>query len=161
MARRAALYRLFDADGQLLYIGISDVPSRRFTQHAYDKPWWPEVVRKSLEWHPDRVSVENAEALAIRSEGPKYNVRKSGVRIALLDTIRLAKRGKIPSEEVEERMDNAIADTLADGWSVDDVAFVTGLSRERIRQIRNRVENDRARASLQRRAEAGEAPPPF
>lgn len=44
------VYRLWDADGACLYVGrIGDsgpaYVKRRFKQHRYDKPWWPEVAR--------------------------------------------------------------------------------------------------------------------
>ncbi|MCP3017275.1 hypothetical protein NGM33_28490 [Nocardiopsis dassonvillei] len=79
----------------------------------------------------------------------------------LVSAVREVNRLEEQFKQAKERLDVSIVDALAEGWRVVDVMEVTGLSRERIRQIRNRVENDRARASLQRRAEAGEAPPPF
>lgn len=70
-----ALYRLFDAGGELLYIGISGGPWQRFTQHAADKPWWPGVVRAEIEWYPAREIAEQAERDAIRAEFPRHNTR--------------------------------------------------------------------------------------
>lgn len=68
-----ALYRLFNAEGGLLYVGIGDLKAR-LTAHAREKPWWPEVARKTVEWHPSRSEAEIAELLAIRTEHPLYNV---------------------------------------------------------------------------------------
>lgn len=72
--RKTALYRLFDADGQLLYIGITYHPSARFTEHRGTQKWWPKVARKEVEWHENRGSATRAERSAIRSESPKWNI---------------------------------------------------------------------------------------
>lgn len=79
-----ALYRLFDAADQLLYVGISTQPETRWTQHAADKPWWPLVQRREVEWHPDREAAEAAERSAIGAEEPLYNT--AGARRSLLAT---------------------------------------------------------------------------
>lgn len=49
---RTALYRLYDTRHQLLYVGITNDPRVRFATHAVDKPWWPNVVRRDVEWFP-------------------------------------------------------------------------------------------------------------
>ena len=66
------LYRFFDAEGQLLYIGIATEPKSRWRSH-YATEWWPKVARKTLEWHDSRKAAEEAEATAIRDEHPRYN----------------------------------------------------------------------------------------
>lgn len=70
-----ALYRLHDHDGELLYVGITDDLGRRWHDHAKDKPWWPEVASKSIEWLPSRRRALAAEATTIRAERPRYNVQ--------------------------------------------------------------------------------------
>jgi len=69
-----ALYRLYDADGQLLYIGISIDPDRRFKEHRKEQGWWPAVVRRDIEWLDcggwDAI---HAEWAAIRAEQPPFN----------------------------------------------------------------------------------------
>jgi hypothetical protein len=50
-----ALYRFFDEHGALLYVGITNNPGRRWSQHETDKPWWHEVHHVELEskgWLP-------------------------------------------------------------------------------------------------------------
>jgi predicted GIY-YIG superfamily endonuclease len=68
-----ALYRFFDAKGSLLYVGISLNPGARWKQHRADKPWWTEVANVTVEHHPDRQSVMDAEREAIKRERPRYN----------------------------------------------------------------------------------------
>lgn len=71
---KTALYRLFDTDGTLLYIGISHDPARRWRQHAKVKGWWPLVARQSVTWLDERIKATAAEAEAIRTERPRFNV---------------------------------------------------------------------------------------
>jgi hypothetical protein len=77
-----ALYRLSDAAGELLYMGISDDPLRRWGEHAGDRQWWPSVANLSLEWFGSRPAALKAEALAIRAEEPKYNVLHNAQNVA-------------------------------------------------------------------------------
>ncbi|MEV8523176.1 GIY-YIG nuclease family protein [Streptomyces sp. NPDC052000] len=71
---RTALYRLRNADGELLYVGISEKPPKRWGQHAADKEWWPEVAGLSLEWFDSRTEALAMEARAIQAEKPRHNV---------------------------------------------------------------------------------------
>ncbi|MFF7585865.1 hypothetical protein ACFZCK_00040 [Kitasatospora purpeofusca] len=72
-ARRTALYRLFDAVGVLLYVGITADLGRRFTKHRNEKPWWRDVAEKKIEWLNSRPEAEAAEAFAIVAEYPVHN----------------------------------------------------------------------------------------
>lgn len=78
-ARRAGrehhtLYRFYDADGRLLYVGITDLPGRRFKEHSAAKDWWPLVVEIKIEHLSSRPELEASEAAAIKAERPLYNV---------------------------------------------------------------------------------------
>ena len=71
--RRTALYRLYDDDGVLLYIGIAFSPEARWKDHTR-KPWWHLVAKKAVEWYDTRLLALEAEARAVESERPVYNV---------------------------------------------------------------------------------------
>ncbi|WP_069751626.1 GIY-YIG nuclease family protein [Streptomyces sp. EN16] len=77
-SERTALYRLFDADQQLLYVGITKDPKKRWRTHAQwaRSSWWPSVTRKVVEWFPDREAADLAETAAINSEKPLHNLAK-------------------------------------------------------------------------------------
>jgi hypothetical protein len=69
------LYRFYDRDGGLLYIGISLHAAQRASQHRHGQPWWPEVARMDVESvSGDRADAEAAERAAILAEKPRYNV---------------------------------------------------------------------------------------
>jgi len=74
---RTALYRLHDAGGCLLYIGIANDPERRWLEHAASKGWWSQVDRQDVQWWPSRPEAEAAETAAIRAERPLHNRSKS------------------------------------------------------------------------------------
>ena len=80
---RTAVYRLYDAAGTLLYIGSSNNPPYRYTEHSNSplkSSWWPQVVRKDETWHDKRADAQAAEAKAIRTENPKHNQRLTAAR---------------------------------------------------------------------------------
>ncbi|WP_406190175.1 GntR family transcriptional regulator [Streptomyces anulatus] len=72
-SERTALYRLYNADDLLLYVGISSTPATRMGQHAARKAWWPQVADRKLEWFPTRTQAAEAEIAAIREERPVHN----------------------------------------------------------------------------------------
>lgn len=68
------LYRLFDADDVLLYVGISSKVYRRLNGHRRVQPWWSAVTSVRIETYPTKDAALAAEALAIRTEGPRHNI---------------------------------------------------------------------------------------
>lgn len=79
--RRAptAVYRLYDSEGNLLYVGIASHVKRRLYQHATDKTWWLLVATAKVEWFSGRGAAEREEARAIEQEAPRFNARKDPV----------------------------------------------------------------------------------
>jgi hypothetical protein len=78
--RRHALYRHYDQAGNLLYVGITNNPLRRWLDHACRSPWvtsrlvaWIEIV-----WFPDESSAAVAEREAIAKSAPLFNKRRRG-----------------------------------------------------------------------------------
>ena len=72
--RAAAVYRFFTADRQLLYVGVTFDTSTRFRHHAKHKEWWPDVAFREVTWYEAREEAETAEAEAILSEAPRWNI---------------------------------------------------------------------------------------
>lgn len=70
---RTALYRLYDLENRLLYVGVAANPLQRWAGHSTTKEWWPEVSVREIEWFPTRIEAETAEAKAITEDAPKWN----------------------------------------------------------------------------------------
>lgn len=68
------LYRFYDTDDQLLYVGITDRGPRRWREHMAHKPWWSDVARIDLEHIEGRRAAERAERQAIITEQPLHNI---------------------------------------------------------------------------------------
>lgn len=80
------LYRFFDSDGVLLYVGMTCAGVGRWKRHRAEKPWWPEVVSITVEHLPDRAQAALVEREAIINENPRYNLAGgkalvSGIRV--------------------------------------------------------------------------------
>jgi excinuclease UvrABC nuclease subunit len=70
------LYRYYNADGVLLYVGISVHVAMRASQHRRTSDWWDEVARIDVE-HLATRSRNRAlwiEASVITAEQPAYNL---------------------------------------------------------------------------------------
>lgn len=76
---KTTLYRLYDVDDALLYVGISSKWFARMAQHATEKGWWDDVVTVKRQAFPGRTEALAAEREAIRTERPRYNVRGRAV----------------------------------------------------------------------------------
>lgn len=68
------VYRYFDEDNELLYVGESNDPRRRAQDHANSKEWWPDVTYTSVEAFNNMSLAKTEEVRAIRDELPRYNV---------------------------------------------------------------------------------------
>lgn len=69
------VYRLYDLEDRLLYIGATYSVKLRMEHHRYQTPWFSEVARVEAETFPTRRDAFTAEARAIYAESPLYNVR--------------------------------------------------------------------------------------
>jgi hypothetical protein len=67
------LYRHFDSEGHLLYVGISLRAFARLCEHQSGAKWWLKIARVTIEQFGTRRAAEDAEVLAIKTELPLYN----------------------------------------------------------------------------------------
>jgi hypothetical protein len=69
------LYRHFDADGRLLYVGIAMNPLARLAQHRYGRaPWFDQIQRIEISRFRNRLEAVRAERRAIKEEAPLFNI---------------------------------------------------------------------------------------
>jgi hypothetical protein len=95
------VYRFFDADDQLLYLGITHNLDERWETHERIQPWWLDVVRREFTWYDTRAEAEHIERTATAAEKPRYD--RSGNR---------------PGAEVDQRISLEI-DRAMDAVSMD------------------------------------------
>ena len=115
------MYRMFSADGTLVYVGCTGNVPKRLDLHRSATPWWDDVATVTVQHFPNRRSALDAEAQAIRSESPRYNRYYNGA-----DPI--ASR-RVPTDS---------ADLFArwrDGETLEAIGQDRGCSRERVRQV--------------------------
>lgn len=68
------VYRIYDRESRLLYVGMALYVHIRLATHRNSQPWFDMVARVETEQHPDRDAAAVAEASAIRDESPIFNV---------------------------------------------------------------------------------------
>jgi predicted GIY-YIG superfamily endonuclease len=90
----ASVYRLFDAEDRLLYVGCSDCVECRLDQHRLSKRWFGDIARHTVDEFPTRREALAAERVAIQTETPLHNHDGAGLLQSLLT---------IPMEKTELR----------------------------------------------------------
>lgn len=68
------LYRHWDPDGRLLYVGVASRPAARQRRHEASSSWMVFQAEMTVEPFPSRAEAEAAESEAIRAEQPLFNV---------------------------------------------------------------------------------------
>lgn len=71
---RPVVYRCYDADGVLLYIGSSRDVEKRMETHVRTSFWRTYVAKVRIQIAPDVFTARRIEADAIRSENPRFNI---------------------------------------------------------------------------------------
>lgn len=73
------LYRHFDVDRRLLYVGISNSAAGRLDDHRYGSRWHDLIVRIEIERFTSKKDAIAAEIRAIKEENPIYNIRRGAL----------------------------------------------------------------------------------
>lgn len=91
---RTCLYRIFDKEGVLLYVGIAGRVRSRMKQHARSSEWWSEATARKTCWYRTRPIALAYEREAIRIEKPKYNSVGTEKHSQLLKDAWVRRRGE-------------------------------------------------------------------
>jgi len=68
-----AVYRAYDADAELLYVGITECPERRLkSEHAKRSRWYPRARRIDIRIFSDRETALRVEANVFAREKPSW-----------------------------------------------------------------------------------------
>ena len=75
MAKKSdfVLYRHYDEEGRLLYVGMSTSSLRRLESHMKGSEWSREIAVITMERFGSREELRRAEILAIAAESPIHN----------------------------------------------------------------------------------------
>lgn len=69
-----AVYRIYDVNDRLLYVGITNDTALRWLDHRRTKSWWEtDAHRYDVLWYPSRAVAAVEEKKAIETEQPKHN----------------------------------------------------------------------------------------
>lgn len=72
-----SLYRFYDSQGDLLYVGVAWNPGRRWEHHRRTAAWWREATRAVVAVYDCQASALSAERAWIRNAQPRFNVRST------------------------------------------------------------------------------------
>ncbi|MER6778475.1 MULTISPECIES: hypothetical protein [unclassified Streptomyces] len=150
---------MFDANDQLLYVGISNYPITRLETHRRSSPWRSEIASHTVEEFPTRREAAFAESEAINIENPLYN--KQGRR-AEPKSVTMAKRREADAAKAaarrsltrrlksarlaEGRLRLAVVEGRQAGLTIPEVAKLSGLSGDEVRRISRAYGNSRTQA---------------
>lgn len=164
--RRTALYRFYDREGRLLYLGVAYNPEERWRSHADTAPWWRDAASRTVDWHETRGDALQAERDAIVTEGPLYNKvfatsDARAKRVGLLRSQGLAEgataleevcfRFKIAEEEQRQAriaLEQGAVRALQSGRPMSDVVRITGWTHETLRRLKEKAELESLRRKV-------------
>jgi excisionase family DNA binding protein len=119
------LYRHFDAEGVLLYVGVSLNAFARLAKHRNCSHWFGLVRNMTIEDFPSREDSLRAETEAIRNERPLHNILKMGMGVPR----KPPSFADISREEIIRRV------TFAPVYSVKEAAQCLGVSGRCVREL--------------------------
>lgn len=145
------LYRHFDSDGNLLYVGISLNAVARLAQHKICSQWFSQITTITIENFPTRHELLSAEIEAIKNEKPLYNVQHRDSEVVIKERIYEAEKSraesfkkfrnyksiyrpneaaealKISKKKLKQHMDSGDIDSFFYGYEDgDEVYLITG-----------------------------------
>lgn len=122
--QKTALYRHFNSDGELLYIGVALSPTYRLRQHLDVSHWAHQISQIEVCWFDNRPAALEAEREAIKKEKPLYNIRHKYKPPPPKNKRR---------EESEEHLFKGLV-TFRAGYLLSDAARELGITESRIKQ---------------------------
>ena len=102
------VYRCFDKDGRLIYVGFTVNCTRRLKQHRAASPWFGLVGRVTHQTFDTKAAALAEERRAIRAEGPLCNAKGNAAQDgALMAKLRRAPRK--PTHHIADAPDVVVA----------------------------------------------------
>jgi hypothetical protein len=115
------LYRHFDKNGQLLYVGVSLSTVVRLSQHREYSKWYDQIANVTIQNYNTREEALEAETQAIKNENPKYNIKKTKIKEKLIEQ---------NTRIIKERIEESKKDIMKRAVNFDMIYTVEDLERE-------------------------------
>lgn len=114
---RQYLYRHYNKEGALLYVGISLNAINRLGQHKDHAHWFDLISKVEIESFSSRCEVRKAEIVAINKENPLYNLQRPSL-----------KEEKTTYQDAKDVLIKRIVSFNA-VYKIDDICNVLGIRR--------------------------------
>jgi len=120
------LYRHFDGEGRLLYVGISLNAMARLAQHKNCSHWFRLIKRVEIEPFPSREEAIKAEISAITKENPLHNLSRPK-----FEDLELAK------SKAEKSRNDLLSRVVKFNpiYSLDEVAAALGVGKSTVKEL--------------------------
>lgn len=93
-----SVYRYFDKNGILIYVGITGRGMARNSEHNKTQEWWQYVTRQEVEHYATRRAAHNVEKQLIRQHHPPFNVQHNPEHAVVRATYLEFRRENIPMD---------------------------------------------------------------
>lgn len=80
---QTSVYRYYDRDGLLLYVGITGRGTARNAEHNKTKDWWQFVVRQNVDHYRTREEAHTREVELIEDHTPPFNTQHNPAAAAM------------------------------------------------------------------------------
>ena len=110
-----SVYKIYDKDKNLLYIGSSMLVITRINNHASTKDWWNDVNSIQVSHFADKTTALKEESKAIKNENPLYN--RQDICKKLLEERDLLGKQKLLSK-LSENWTNFTNNNFAFNWVI-------------------------------------------
>jgi predicted GIY-YIG superfamily endonuclease len=118
------VYRHFDADSNLLYVGMSASPIARYFTHKCSSNWRDRISRIEISAYPIKALALEDESKAMRDENPLFNKQKRIKKLFLSDI-------------VEPNWPLIISDIIAASYTEKQIAEVAKVSQPTIHKLKS------------------------
>lgn len=106
------VYRCFDAEDRLIYVGVSFSPLRRMEQHSKTSWWFDQMARTTFRVFQNREYAHMKERQAIAEENPRWNIRGRDRGLWTTDDYRDAHYALTVREADEKRLEKLRLEAL-------------------------------------------------
>ena len=141
-AKKTAIYKHKNKDGEIIYVGISNNAHNRAARHLSTSEWREEIHSIDVQWMPNRLIAEIKEIELIKELRPKHNVMHNND-----EHVVQAVHKRLRSFLEEKRKENE--QELANYFGTQDWVDGTMRKIDAVKRKRNTVKNRQEIAKLE------------